>query len=216
MSNQSPPAQRGFIAGLLARRAGDLVLFGVTAVELSLLFKLTPTFALADWIYVTSNVLVLLLALTRRPAREQDRSLAAAAAVIVSYTYTYAQVAILRWVPGHEVWPGGGLALVIVGACLSLASLLGLGRYFGVRPALRGVATAGPYRLVRHPLYLAYVLADIGYNLGEWNWGTLMLVAAGWTAMIYRIGAEERVLARDPTWGDYAARVRYRLVPGIW
>ena len=36
--------------------------------------------------------------------------MAAVAAVIVSYTYTYAQVAILRWIPGDEVWPGGGLA----------------------------------------------------------------------------------------------------------
>ena len=88
--------------------------------------------------------------------------------------------------------------------------------HFGVRPALRGLATRGPYRLVRHPLYLAYVIADIGYNLQEWSYATLMLVAAGWASMIYRIYAEERVLSRDPNWADYTARVRYRLVPGIW
>ena len=204
------------MGGLMGRRFADFLLFGVTAIELSLLFKLTPTFTLTDWIYVSSNVLVLVIALTRRPAQEQDRSMAAAAAVIVSYTYTYAQVAILRWVPGKEVWPAGGLALVIVGACLSLASLLSLGRFFGVRPALRGVATRGTYRVVRHPLYLAYLFADIGYNLQEWNYGTLLLVAAGWASMIYRIHAEERVLSRDGTWADYTARVRYRLVPGIW
>jgi protein-S-isoprenylcysteine O-methyltransferase Ste14 len=198
------------------RRFGDLVLFGVTAVEMWLLLRLTPTFTFTDWIYVSSNVLVLVIALARQPAQVQDRSIAAAAAVIVSYTYPYVQVAILRWLPGHEAWPAGGLALVILGACLSLASLLSLGRYFGVRPALRGVATRGTYRLVRHPLYLAYVIADIGYNLQEWNYGTLILVAAGWASMIYRIHAEEHVLSGDPTWADYTARVRYRLVPGIW
>ena len=91
------------------------------------------------------------------------------------------------------------------------------GRFcFGVRPALRGLATRGPYRLVRNPLYLAYVIADIGYNLQEWSYATLMLVAAGWASMIYRIYAEERVLSRDPNWADYTARVRYRLLPGIW
>ena len=200
----------------MGRGLGDLVLFGVTAIELWLLVWLTPTFTLIDWIYVSSNVLVLVIALTRRPAQEQDRSIAAAAAVIVSYAYPYAQVAVLRWMPGNEAWPAGGLVLVILGACGSLAGLLSLGRYFGVRPALRGLATRGPYRLVRHPLYLSYVLADIGYNLQEWNYGTLMLVAVGWAAMIYRIHAEERVLSRDARWADYTARVRYRLVPGIW
>jgi len=69
---------------------------------------------------------------------------------------------------------------------------------------------------VRHPLYLAYVISDIGYNLQEWNLGTLLLVAAGWASMIYRIGREERVLSHDSTWADYAKRVRYRLLPGIW
>jgi protein-S-isoprenylcysteine O-methyltransferase Ste14 len=206
----SPPPK------FLRRRFADFLLFSVTAIELSLLFTLTHTFTLTDWIYVSSNVLVLVIALTRRPAQQQDRSLAAAVAVIVSYTYTYAQVAVLRWIPGHEVSPSAGLPLVILGACLSLASLLSLGRFFGVRPALRGVATAGPYHFVRHPLYLAYVFADIGYNLQEYNYATLLLVAAGWASMIYRIHAEERLLSQDPTWPTYTARVPYRLLPGIW
>ena len=200
----------------IPRRFADLLLFGVTATELWLLLRLTPTFTPVDWIYVSSNLLMLVIALTRRPAQEQDRSMAAAAAVIVSYAYPYAQVAVLRWMPGREVSPAAGLVLVIVAACGSLAGLLSLGRRFGVRPALRGLATGGAYRFVRHPLYLSYVLADIGYNLQEYNLGTLLLVAAGWGAMIYRITAEERVLAHDASWADYASRVRYRLVPGIW
>ena len=211
--SHEPQAQN---SGLKGRRPADFLLFGVTAVELTILCVLTPSFTFTDWIYVCSNLLVLALALARRPAREQDRSLVAGAAVIVSYAYTYAQVAVLRWMPGQPAWPAGGLVLVIGGACLSLASLISLGRFFGVRPALRGVATRGPYRLVRHPLYLAYVFADIGYNLQEWNLVTLMLVVAGWASMIYRIGAEERLLSHDANWANYAARVRYRLLPGIW
>jgi protein-S-isoprenylcysteine O-methyltransferase Ste14 len=38
--------------------------------------------------------------------------------------------------------------------------------------ALRGLAVTGPCRFVRHPMYLSYVLADIGYNLEDWNFGT--------------------------------------------
>lgn len=201
----------------MARRTvADLLLFGVTLAELALLFILSPTFGLVDWIYLFQHLLVLTIALSRPAPMAQDQSLASGVAVLVAYTYPYAQVALLRWVPGQLAWPAGSLVLVIAAACLSLASLLTLGRSFGIRPALRGLALNGPYRVVRHPMYLSYVLADIGYNLDEWNAGTLLLVLAGWLAMVYRIRAEEQVLSRDERWVGYRNEVRYRLVPGLW
>lgn len=199
--------QRGF---------ADVLLFGVTSAELAFLVLATPTFTVADWIYVLQHLMVLGIALTRRPPEARDDSLRSGAAVVVSYAYPYAQVAYLRRVAGDLVWPEGGLVLVTLAACLSLASLVSLGRWFGVRPALRGLATGGPYRLVRHPMYLAYVLADVGYNLQEWNLGTALLVMVGWASLLYRIHAEERVLARHAGWPAYVARVRYRLLPGLW
>jgi protein-S-isoprenylcysteine O-methyltransferase Ste14 len=65
-------------------------------------------------------------------------------------------------------------------------------------------------------MYLAYVVADIGYNLQEWNFGTALLVIAGWTSLVYRIHAEERVLSRDGGWPAYVSAVRHRLLPGLW
>jgi protein-S-isoprenylcysteine O-methyltransferase Ste14 len=65
-------------------------------------------------------------------------------------------------------------------------------------------------------MYLAYVLADIGYNLQEWNFGTALLVMAGWASLLYRIRAEERILSQDARWSTYAALVRHRLFPGLW
>jgi protein-S-isoprenylcysteine O-methyltransferase Ste14 len=203
-------------SAISARKFADYLLFGVTLAELALLFPLTPTFTLVDWIYVSQHLIVLAIALTRRPPRAQDYSLATSVAVAVAYAYPYAQVAYLRWVPGEPAWEAGGLVLVTIAAFLSLASLLTLGRWFGVRPALRGLATTGPYRLVRHPIYLAYLFADIGYNLEEWNFATLLLVAAGWMSLLYRIHAEERILSRHADWPKYVAQVRYRLVPGLW
>ena len=204
------------VFAISGRKFADYLLFGVTLVELAILFPLTPTFTVVDWIYVSQHLLVLGIALTRPQPQAQDHSLATSAAVIVAYAYPYAQVAYLRWVPGDPAWATGGLVLVTLAACLSLGSLLTLGRWFGVRPALRGLATTGPYRLVRHPIYLAYLIADIGYNLQEWNLATLLLVAAGWMSLLYRIRAEERVLAGHADWPSYVARVRYRLVPGLW
>lgn len=203
-------------SGLSRRRFADFLLFGVTLTELTILVLLTATFTIADWIYVLQHLMVLGIALTRRPAEVRDSSLPSSAAVVVSYAYPYAQVAYLRWVPGDPAWPAGGLVLVTLSACLSLVSLLTLGRLFGIRPALRGLATSGPYRFVRHPMYLAYVLGDIGYNLQEWNLGTALMVMAGWASLLYRIHAEERILSHDAGWPRYVATVRYRLLPGLW
>jgi protein-S-isoprenylcysteine O-methyltransferase Ste14 len=99
---------------------------------------------------------------------------------------------------------------------LSLFSLLSIGRRFGVRPALRDLVTRGPYRFVRHPMYLSYVIADIGYNLQEWSVITIFLVLIGWASLVYRIYAEERILSQHAGWPAYVALVRYRLFPRLW
>ena len=199
-----------------ARRAADALLFGVTVAELALLVVLTPTFTLVDWIYVVQHVLVLGIALVRRPPERQDRSVRSGVAVAVTYAYPYAQVAYLRWVPGDAGWPAAGLVVVSLAACLSFLSLLSIGRSFGVRPAARSLVTRGPYRLVRHPMYLSYLLSDVGYNLQEWNAGTVLLTLCGWLSLVYRIKAEEAILSHDPGWVDFKGSVRYRLLPGLW
>jgi protein-S-isoprenylcysteine O-methyltransferase Ste14 len=204
------------VSEMFGRRFADLLLFCVTSTELVILVLMTPTFTIADWIYVLNHLIVLGIALTRRHPKVWDYSLASSMAVGAAYVYPYAQVISLRWSPGHVAWPAAGLALVTLGAGLSLISLLALRRLFGVRPALRGLVTSGPYRFVRHPLYLAYVLADIGYNLQEWNFVTLLLVLGGWASLVYRIHAEERILSQHAEWPAYVALVRYRLVPGLW
>jgi protein-S-isoprenylcysteine O-methyltransferase Ste14 len=198
------------------RSVADLLLFGFTLAELAVLVALTPTFTFLDWVYLLQHVAVLVIALIRWPATARDFSPLAFAACFVGLAYPYAQVIWLRFAAGHAAWPGIGDVLVTLAAFLSFAGLLALGRRFGIRPALRGVVTRGPYRLVRHPIYLSYLVADVGFNLQEWNAGTLLLTLMGWASLLYRIRAEERVLAQDSHWAAYAARVRYRLFPGVW
>jgi protein-S-isoprenylcysteine O-methyltransferase Ste14 len=201
---------------MLRRRFADLLLFCVTLTELVILFRLTSTFGVVDWIYILQHLIVLGVALARPRPSVRDYSMPTSIAVAISYAYPYAQVIYLRWSPGEEAWPAGGLALVTLAAGLSFLSLLTIRRRFGVRPALRGLVTSGPYRFVRHPMYLSYVLGDIGYNLEEWNFVTLLLVLIGWASLVYRIHAEERVISQDAGWQDYLTHVRYRLFPGLW
>jgi protein-S-isoprenylcysteine O-methyltransferase Ste14 len=204
------------VSEMFGRRFADLLLFCVTSTELVILFLLTPTFTITDWIYVLQHLIVLVIALTRRRPKVRDYSIASSIAVGIAYAYPYAQVIYLRWSPGYVAWPAAGLILVTFAAVFSFASLVTIGRLFGIRPALRGLVTTGPYRFIRHPMYLSYVLADIGYNLQEWNSVTVLLVLVGWASLVYRIHAEERVLSQHAEWPAYVVLVRYRLFPGLW
>jgi protein-S-isoprenylcysteine O-methyltransferase Ste14 len=204
------------LAPILERGFADLLLFCVTATALVFLFLLTPVFGIVGWLYVLQHLLVLGMALTRREPLMTDYSLPSSIAVGVAYLCPYAQVICLYWWPGKVACPEVGLVLVTLAAVLSIVCLVTLGKRFGVRPAMRGLITHGPYRVVRHPLYLSYVIAAIGFNLQVWNLATLLLVLLGWSAMVYRIVAEERVLSRNAGWPVYAGLVRYRLIPGVW
>jgi protein-S-isoprenylcysteine O-methyltransferase Ste14 len=109
-----------------------------------------------------------------------------------------------------------GLALQAAGVLVVLLGLGALGRSFGVVAAQRDLVTTGAYRIVRHPLYAAYALIQLGYfvqSVRLWNVGVLVAV---WVAQIARIRAEERFLSRDATYARYARTTRFRLVPGLW
>ncbi|MGB8295054.1 MAG: isoprenylcysteine carboxylmethyltransferase family protein [Polyangia bacterium] len=75
----------------------------------------------------------------------------------------------------------------------------------------------GPYAHVRHPGYVGMIgfFAAVPFLLGSWL--SLIPVAAGVALHVLRTALEDRtLLAELPGYRDYAARVRYRLVPGIW
>jgi protein-S-isoprenylcysteine O-methyltransferase Ste14 len=204
------------VASILERQLADLLLICVTVTALGFLVLLTPALGIVGWLYVLQHLIVVGIAVTRPEPRIADYSLLSNIAVGVAYVCPYAQVICLYWWPGKVTWPEGGLVLTTLAAVFSVVCLFTIGKRFGVRPALRGLVTDGPYRLVRHPLYLSYVIAAIGFNLQMWNLATLLLVLLGWASMFYRIIAEERLLSRDPTWPTYVRLVRYRLIPGIW
>jgi protein-S-isoprenylcysteine O-methyltransferase Ste14 len=79
------------------------------------------------------------------------------------------------------------------------------------------VVSTGPYAYVRHPMYASVILFAVGVPLllGSW-WG---LFASPLLILVLAVRAvkEERMLAAElEGYADYAARVRYRLVPLLW
>jgi protein-S-isoprenylcysteine O-methyltransferase Ste14 len=79
------------------------------------------------------------------------------------------------------------------------------------------VATSGPYRYVRHPGYTGYIVSFLGMALAL---GSLWaIIPAGLIAclLVVRTALEDRTLQDELSgYKDYARRVRYRLLPGVW
>jgi len=75
----------------------------------------------------------------------------------------------------------------------------------------------GPYAIVRHPGYLGIIVMELTIPL---ILGSLWaLIASGLAAavLLLRAGLEDRVLRAElPGYAEYAARVRSRVVPGVW
>ncbi|HEV2300147.1 MAG TPA: methyltransferase, partial [Stellaceae bacterium] len=106
--------------------------------------------------------------------------------------------------------------LIAGGTALALVSMLALGRSFSVMAEARALVTSGPFRLIRHPLYLAEELAIFGAAM-QFVWpASLAILAAQLACQIRRMLNEERLLRRIfPEYAAYAARTA-RIVPGLW
>jgi protein-S-isoprenylcysteine O-methyltransferase Ste14 len=79
------------------------------------------------------------------------------------------------------------------------------------------VVTTGPYRYVRHPMYAGAMLFFLGTPLLLGSWYGLALAPLMMGMLAVRAVMEERMLTAElEGYADYAARVRYRLIPLIW
>jgi len=79
------------------------------------------------------------------------------------------------------------------------------------------VISGGPYRFIRHPGYAAACLMMLasGCALGSWTAAAIMLPPVG--LILRRAVIEDRFLRDHLTgYAEYAARVRWRLIPAIW
>lgn len=112
------------------------------------------------------------------------------------------------------VWTAAALSLLAHG--WMVVSLAWLGRNFSIFPEARRLVTSGPYRVVRHPLYLGEILAAIALALLHLGPVALAALVAWIPIQVYRALVEEQVLAAaHPEYQDYRRHVR-RLVPGLW
>ncbi len=208
----APPAPEGQLTEWLLRGFAFLVL----------------TFIVARWGYawaidrdrwtalllLVSESYTLMLVLFARRALHRDLSMPAMVATV------YATCFVVLLQPEGTVrlapeWVGAGLQLMSM-AWVFTAKVF-IGRSFGLLPAQRGLVMSGPYRFIRHPIYLGYMIGHVGFLLVNYTWRNALALALLYAAQVIRIEREEAILAAtDAGYRRYKGRVRWRLLPFIY
>jgi protein-S-isoprenylcysteine O-methyltransferase Ste14/uncharacterized membrane protein (UPF0127 family) len=161
---------------------------------------------------VGQEALLVLLFLTRRRSiatstRLLDWVIGSAGTLLPMLLRPAAAVGALNWL---------GAPMQIVGLVLAITGLAFLGRSVAVVAGNRGVKTAGLYRVVRHPMYAAYIVTYTGYLASYPTLRNGMLVIATIVLLNARAIAEERFLLHDSGYRQYLRHVRWRFVPYVY
>ena len=106
--------------------------------------------------------------------------------------------------------------LIVLGIALQIFGLLSLNRSYALVAAKRKIKTKGMYRVVRHPMYASYLVLITGYILSNTTWWNFLLYVMSLGFLFVRMVREERHLAVDPVYAEYAQRVRYRVIPFVF
>jgi protein-S-isoprenylcysteine O-methyltransferase Ste14 len=126
------------------------------------------------------------------------------------------------WSPEFPLWAQiVTLVINILGWSLQLWAMAS-NRFFSTVTRIqteRGhtVVTSGPYRYVRHPGYVGGILFNLGTPIILGSLWTILPSWLGALVLLLRTVLEDSTLQEElEGYSDYARRVRYRLLPGIW
>ena len=128
----------------------------------------------------------------------------------------------LGWSPEFPLWLVMlGFILIAFGYAFASWALVE-NRFFSSTVRIQtdrghAVCDSGPYRMVRHPGYAGSLPPLLGIALGLGSVWALIPAAAALIISVIRTVLEDRTLQEElPGYRDYARRVRYRLIPGIY
>lgn len=195
----------------ITARAGVVVLFSLMAMRFAADFLGTGRFT--GLLLLLSELLVVVMTVRRRTAAALDRSVRARTLTLLS------MLGPPLLSPSHlaALAPGAvTVACSAAGLLIVIAGKMTLGRSFGLIPANRGIVSSGPYRLVRHPIYMGYLLTHAAFlaaNPSSWNIAIVLVADA---ALLARAVCEEGVLAKDERYQAYQQSVRWRVCPGLF
>lgn len=172
--------------------------------------------AAASLVTIASLALAVGCYLRRGPARATTASVPARVASVLA---TFLPLAVLPVSAGGTQSAGGdalSAATVVVGTSFSVWALRSLGKNLSIFAQTRELSDRGPYRWIRHPLYVGEVVATGGIALRAGSATALSWVVLLLLLQAYRAVHEERLLAVTlPGYAAYQRRTA-RLLPGVF
>lgn len=202
------------ITGLLLDRFEQIVIAGLYCWFVLRLFQhFTAGGAWVNLLMLPSEGLVLFFILIRRRSENVSRRWTD---WVLAVCGSAAPLLVVAAAGRNLAAPAVAGVLVIMGIFVQVHAKLVLRRSFGCVAANRGLKSSGPYRFVRHPMYLGYLLSHIGFLLMNATLWNLSVYVFCYCMQIPRIFAEERMLREDRQYGEYSRRVPCRLVPGVF
>lgn len=120
--------------------------------------------------------------------------------------------------PGVQV---GGLIVALLGSLWTIWAMAANRHFYGVfhieREQGHTVATAGPYRVIRHPGYLGAIAFVLGVPIALGSLWALIPVVLVVVAIVIRTALEDRALRTGlDGYEAYCRQTGFRLVPGVW
>ncbi|WP_328359642.1 isoprenylcysteine carboxylmethyltransferase family protein [Mycobacterium sp. NBC_00419] len=146
--------------------------------------------------------------------------------VVVGIIVCFTGILVLSSTDHRFGWSSVPAALSVLGAAMVAVGLGGAmlvvvqNRYAAATITVEDgqpLVTSGLYGIVRHPMYSASVVMMIGMPLALGSYWALLIVPVVLALLVIRILDEETMLREELAgYGDYMARVRYRLIPLAW
>jgi protein-S-isoprenylcysteine O-methyltransferase Ste14 len=198
---------RLFVTVLFGVAAVAVAVSAIEAVDAAISTGTTSAWAAAVYdllrfcVILTFTVLVSTRRESIRPSREPIAFAACAAALVTFAVLTRPNAS---GATGRII---GGDAVAAIFEAWLLVSVLALGRCFGILPEARGLVARGPYRVVRHPVYLGELGVVVGFVIAAPSFRNLAVAPVAVVSQLVRIRLEERELAANfPAYREYAAK----------
>ena len=126
------------------------------------------------------------------------------------------------WTPAVPfLWQGAGMVVLVLSSLLATWAMASNPFFAAVvriqKERGHTVVSAGPYRFVRHPGYVSGIVANAAGPLALGSVWALIPGTLTSILVVIRTALEDRALQEElDGYREYAQRVRYRLIPGVW